>query len=355
MLAFILLFASQDVFAHVKWFTSYDLTEPPRPIFTILTGVHFLAIFLVAIPIMYFSGYADTYLARNPNRLAPILDRGNSWFAPQFFSVMQISVMCFFGALFYLEYKVILTPELKTNHHDSNWVQWLQLAIAFLVVHRKTAFLASIGIVTLYGVAIYRYGIFHLLDYPIFLGVAAYLFIISRHGDRHSALAINILRWFAGITLMWASIEKYAYPEWSFPLLDQKPVLTLGFSKELYMVAAGYIEFVAAFILVTGALASRVASAVLLVFFISAVPIFGEVDAVGHAVIIMVLICLILTPNPTSLPELLPNKSFAEIGKIKVRLFYVALIFFTALFYGGHWLAYGDAKKEAVAHQSHPH
>ena len=29
---------------------------------------------------------------------------------------------------------------------------------------------------------------------------------------------LDVLRWAAGITLMWASIEKWAYPEWSYPL-----------------------------------------------------------------------------------------------------------------------------------------
>ena len=55
--------------------------------------------------------------------------------------------------------------------------------------------------------------------------------------------AIDIVRWTAGITLMWASIEKWAYPEWSYPLLVEHPSMTLGFDPDFFMRAAGAIEF----------------------------------------------------------------------------------------------------------------
>ena len=333
-IAAVLLLSSGEVLAHVKWFAAYDLAKPPRPLFSVLTSTYFLGVFALMVPIMYFSAYADSYLARRANFLNQLLDRGNAWFEHQFFSVMQIGVLVFFGALFVYG-NILLTPELSIDSADRSWVQWVQLGIAVVVLHERIAFLSAIGICVLYGDAIYRYGIFHMLDYPIFLGVAAYIFIVSLFGKRHSPLAINILRVLTGITLMWASIEKYAYPEWTFPILAKNPDLGFGINRELYMVTAGFIEFSTSFLLITGALAGRVATAILLVFFISAIPVFGVVDAIGHAVIIMVLMCMMFTPNPLSLPHKYVENSYADNAKFNVRLFYGSLLLMAGLFYGG--------------------
>jgi hypothetical protein len=48
---------------------------------------------------------------------------------------------------------------------------------------------------------------------------------------------------------MWASIEKWAYPEWSYPLLTLHPGMTFGFTPQFYMQAAGVVEFALAFAL----------------------------------------------------------------------------------------------------------
>ena len=61
--------------------------------------------------------------------------------------------------------------------------------------------------------------------------------------DLFGARPIDLLRWAAGITLMWASIEKWAYPEWSYPLFIEHPGMSLGFTPEFYMRAAGAVEF----------------------------------------------------------------------------------------------------------------
>ena len=67
---------------------------------------------------------------------------------------------------------IILTPELKTN---SNWIGAIQLAIAAGMVSRRTMPLSAIGIFALFDIALWKYGTFHLADYPVFLGVAAYV------------------------------------------------------------------------------------------------------------------------------------------------------------------------------------
>jgi hypothetical protein len=339
-LIFLLGLSSSDVLAHVKWFAPYDLTSSPRSAYFVFTSFHFVLFCTILLPFMSFAGYADHYLVRHSSSLKIALRQSNAWIEPQFFRVMQVGVLAFFTSIFW-HGNVLLTPELNIQATDRKWVEVLQFAIAMAVINRRTAFLSGIGIAVLYALATYRYGVFHLLDYPIFLGVAAYIFIISLFGKSYAGLASNILRIFSGITLMWASIEKFAYPEWSFPILQRHPEISFGLDSELYMIAAGFVEFVAAFLLVTGALASRIASAVLLVFFVSAIPVFGLIDAIGHGLIIAVLISFIFSENRISIPALLPKKTHAQHAMLNVSLFYLALILMTAFFYGGHWLYYG--------------
>jgi uncharacterized membrane protein YphA (DoxX/SURF4 family) len=149
-----------------------------------------------------------------------------------------------------------------------------------------------------------------------------------------------VLRIATGVTLLWASIEKWAYPEWSFMLLTERPGLTLGFDPEFYMVAAGFVEFCAAFLIITGMLSASASAIVLLVFFLSAIQSFGMIDAIGHSVIIIVLVLLTLSANPIAgrfdRRHSLGATAFAHTG-----IFFGALALFMALYYGGHYLSFG--------------
>ena len=99
--------------------------------------------------------------------------------------------------------------------------------------------------------------------------------------------------WAAAITLMWASVEKWAYPEWSFPLLIEHPAMSLGYDPELFMRAAGVVEFTLAFALLWTPLVRRFAAILLAAMFISAIFEFGKIDAIGHTPIIVVLLAII--------------------------------------------------------------
>src|SRR5437870_3500682 len=190
--------------------------------------------------------------------------------------------------------KMILYSELHTH---TEWICWIQLAIAIFALLPRTAMFAGVGIAFLYAYGVHSYGLFHMLDYPIFLGVACYLVIDSLFGHNRRELAHSAMRICTAITLLWASIEKFAFPEWSFLLMTERPGLALGFNLEFYMVAAGFVEFSAAYLLITGMLSARVAAFFLLFFFVSAIVPFGMIDAIGHSVIIVALIVLMLSNN----------------------------------------------------------
>jgi hypothetical protein len=185
---------------------------------------------------------------------------------------------------------ILLTPELKT---DSTLVGLIQLGIAAGMLSRKTMPLSALGIFVLFDIAVWNYDPFHLADYPIFLGVAAYLALTAAQTDFFGIRPIDVLRWAAGVTLMWASIEKWAYPEWSYPLFIQHPGMALGFTPEFFMRAAGAVEFALAFSLLWTPLVRRVGAILLIAMFVSAVPEFGKIDMIGHSLIIVTLLGII--------------------------------------------------------------
>jgi hypothetical protein len=272
--------------AHVKWFSAYNITGQPRglenvlcPDFEFLFGLSILALMcgclcegtVMGAAMMRAMDRATRFLRENTEL---IFRAGTGFF---FISIWAIG-------------GILLTPELKT---DSTVIAAIQLGIAAGMLSRRTMPLSALGIFILFAVGTWNYGIFHLADYPVFLGVAVYLALVGLQRDLFGARPIDVVRWAAGITLMWAAIEKWAYPEWSYPLIVQHPAMTLGFDPDFFMRAAGAIEFALAFALMWTPLVRRVAAIMLTGMFVSAVFEFGKIDLIGHALIIVVLFGII--------------------------------------------------------------
>lgn len=129
-------------------------------------------------------------------------------------------IAAFFIAIFSVG-NVYLTPDLKTPHE---WVSWLQLVIAFCRFWRATMPLAGLSIVVLWVFALRDYELFHLFDYlALGLGVAAYLTLEPLKNEKLRARRFEALRWGLAIALMWSSLEKFAFPDWCYPLVLEKP------------------------------------------------------------------------------------------------------------------------------------
>ena len=325
--------------AHVKWFANYNLVCPPRSLPQITFDAYFLLFCLVVGPLMFAVAFIDRKLVHNRNWLFRKADALTEYSQTHFLTILQIGVCAFFIAAasygFASNQGFILTPELKTNNQ---WVFLFHLIIALLALLQRTVFLSGIGIAILYVHAVSEFGAYHLLDYPIFIGVAAYLIIESLFARPYSLAGMPILRLCTAITLLWAAIEKFAYPQWSLALLSQQPSLTLGFNNEFFMVAAGFVEFCAAYLLITGMLSARVAALVLLFFFVSAIYFYGVIDAIGHAVIIVVLVLLFLSHNPLAVQ--FDSRHIKTTAFIHAGLFFASLFLFIAIYYGGHYLSY---------------
>jgi len=328
--------------AHVKWFVQFDLLCPPREPFSVMMSRYFLGFAAVVLPLMFAVAYVDQrttghgLLARvGLKRIALGLEPAFAFVARHAPAIIRYAAALFFFILF-VTGSFILTPELKTQ---TEWVRWLQLAVALLLLTQRSAWLGALGVAVLYGKAVADYGLFHMLDYPIFPGVAIYILMWSLWDKRTDVLADAVLRGFTSITLLWAGIEKFAYPEWSFPLLAEKPALTFGFNPEFYMVAAGFVEFCAAYLLISGRLASRAAAFVLLLLFVSAIVPFGAIDALGHSVIIVVLVVLSAGSNNPAAPHL-EWRSPGDTAFAHTCVFLAVLILLIGAYYGGHFLSF---------------
>ncbi len=320
-------FTFQQASAHVKWFCAYDVAGQPRglenilcPNFEELVG---LAIFFLI---------AGCIIEQTPlgEPLLRSLDRVTSWVRSHTELLFRVVVGCFFVALWVLG-GVLLTPELKTA---SPLIPWLQLAMAACLISRRTVPLTAAGICMLYVIAVWNYGVFHLADYPIFLGIAAYLTLTALEKDLFGMRPLDVVRWAAGITLMWASIEKWAYPEWSFPLFIQHPAVTMGFEPEFFMRAAGVVEFALAFALLWTPLVRRFAAIILAAMFVSAIVEFGVIDAIGHSCIIVVLVAIVADDARV------PNLRLRQLA-LAPACFAVALAATLAVYYVLHTVLFG--------------
>lgn len=289
---FVWVLGTRAASAHVKWFCAYDAAGQPRGLENVLCQ-DFELLLGVAV-LWFFSGCVvertslGELTARSLNRFTDGLRLHNE--------VMIRAVCGFFFISLWAIGGIILTPELKTT---SAWVGPLQIAIAAGLLSRRTMPLSAAGIVVLFGLAMRDYGTFHLADYPIFLGLAAYLALTGLQKNLFGVSPLDVVRYATAVTLMWASIEKWAYPEWSFPLLIEHPGITLGFDSEFYMRAAGMVEFTLAFALAWTPLVRRIAAAMLLGMFISACFEFGKLDVIGHSAIVVVLVAILSDNRPT--------------------------------------------------------
>jgi hypothetical protein len=287
--SFVCLFVAgfaTEASAHVKWFCAFNVAGQPRGLENVLCAdfeglVGLAVLFLIFGCLVDGTAFGDALL-RALNRVTSLIQSNHE--------ILIRAVGGFFFVTLWNLQGIMLTPELKTT---SVWIPWLQLAIAAGLIWRRTMPLSGLGIVVLFALAVRDYGVFQLADYPVFLGLAAYLALVGLQRDLFGARPLDVVRYAAAITLMWASIEKWAYPEWSFPLFIEHPAVTMGVDGEFFMRAAGVIEFTLAFSLLWTPLVRRVSAIILAAMFIAATFEFGRLDVIGHAPIVVVLLAIV--------------------------------------------------------------
>ncbi len=179
-------------------------------------------------------------------------------------------------------------------------------------------------------------------DYVFFLGVAAYLAATSVGSPRILRMRVPVLCASLAFSLAWTAVEKFVYPQWTAQILVEHPNLTLGFSLPLVIVIAGFVEFSLSFFLVIGRGLLRLGAAVFMLVFISAIPEFGHLDAVGHIPIVGILgvVCL-RGASPLQDALRLSGRGAARDAGAACLLYMASLAGLFALYYGLQWSEYG--------------
>lgn len=326
--------------AHVKWFAPFDIASPPRPFTETLTTPWFWL--AVAIAVLVFAmtvavertAFADRVLAAMDHAAKPLWNRADDF--------VRATTAAFFIAIFVIG-DVYLTPDLKTH---SQWVSWAQLFIAAGLFSRRTMWLSGIGILALWSTALHEYQLFHLLDYLVLgVGVAAYLVLFSLDESSWRARRFTLLRWAIAITLMRSSLEKFAYPEWFYPLAQEKPFLTLGMPADVFLPMAGVVEFVLGLGLIWTPIVRRLSAIALLIVFNAAVLPFGRMDLVGHSLLIMMLV--IATVEPAGDGQFAPAFRRAIVGA--PIGFIVALALLAPTYWNLHEVLYGRERPAQIS------
>jgi hypothetical protein len=312
--------------AHVKWFAHYDVAQQPIALkYVFVPQYAYLALLsittLVVGALIELTPVGEAML-RVLDRVTSVLERNTE--------LMFRAGCAFFFIAIWSAGNIILTPEL---HSRSAVIGAIQLMIALGMLWRSTMPLSGLGIAVLYGIGVWKYGIFHMADYPIFLGIAAYIALKGLQRDFFGIRPIDVARWGAGITLLWASIEKWAYPEWSYPLFGTHQNLSMGLGPDFFMRAAGWVEFALAFSLIWTPLVRRVGAIILTGMFVGAVFGFGKIDLIGHSLIVVVLLAIAADSSRTS--ELVRYPWLMPVGISN------ALVIVLGLYYGVHSLIYG--------------
>ena len=318
--------------AHVKWFAPYIVGAAPQPIGETLanvwfwTGLALVLAFFAATRLVEASSAGEAVLKRLDALTDPLWHRLDDF--------IRVVIAAFFVAIFAVG-GVYLTPDLKT---PAEWVSWTQLLIAGLIFSRKTQPLAAVGIIGLWLLALRDYDVFHLLDYlALGVGVAGYLVLEASDNPQWRKHRLEVLRWGVAIALMWSSLEKFAYPDWFYPLVDEKPFLTFGMPRDMFIPMAGVAEFTMGFGLLWTPLVRRLSAIALFVIFTAAVYPFGRVDLIGHALIMAVIVAIAAdhTRDIRPLPRLKSSLAGVPAGLAS------ALLVIGGLYWGLHGAIYG--------------
>jgi hypothetical protein len=319
--------------AHVKWFINCNVSDDPLPPYAVFTTTffQFLALFILLF-------YVACMVERTAfgSILSRVLDRCTASLHGRADELLRAAAAVSF-ALLWADGSVILTPELKGSGTS---LSAIQLLIPIYMFSRATLPAAGAGIIVLYGYGVAAYGLFHMLDYPVFVGLGIYFILSVSHDVRLLAFRCLVLRWTVALSLLWPSMEKFVYPSWVAAIAIVHPELTVGFPVATVVTAAGIVEFGLSFALFWTPLARRLAALALMLLLTSATFDFGKVDGIGHLMIVAILLVIFADPEGKPLrchPALAPLVSSATL---------LATIF---LYVGGHALYYASRGSALVS------
>jgi hypothetical protein len=318
--------------AHVKWFVNCNVSDDPLPAQAVVTPTFLL--FFTAFLVLLCLGCVAERTAPGVN-LSQLLDRYTEPLHRRADDLLR-SVAAVSFALLWADGGLIITPELKAS---SIWLSAIQLLIPIFMFGRATLPAAGAGIIVLYGYGVAAYGLFHMLDYPVFVGLGVFFALSVAQNAELLAFRFDFLRWTVSLSLLWPSIEKFVYPGWVAPIAITHPEITLGFDVAIVVTAAGVVEFGLSFALFWTPLVRRLAALVFIAVLTAATFDFGKVDGIGHLMIIAILIVVFAHPGGRS------NRRHPALAPLAAGMTLAAVIL---LYTGGHALYYGPKSASLI-------
>lgn len=321
---------AMPAFAHVKWFVEFDISDPPTAIQSLLINPVFWGLFGLALLGVVIGAYIDTVWSK---KTFFSLWR---WFPKDhkdlLINITRLGAGIFFVAIWIVG-GVILTPELIS---DFPYLELIQLLTAFFLLFNVTLVLSAAGIVFLYAYGVYEYGLFHMLDYVFFVGLAIFL-VAHQFSWWSRSKRLVLVTAFVSFAFMWSALEKIAYPMWFDPFLDQYPFLLMGFERNFFMLSAALVEFTLFYMLFVCRNGKPLIALAANLLIISGNIYFGKVDALGHFVANVLLVVIMLANHPFYQPDQVIT--WKRTTKITVG-FILSAILLCAAYYGLHWYSY---------------
>lgn len=281
--------------AHVKWFADFSYSGKPNSPEDLFTPAFFwlTVLSMVVIAVMVL---VEEWLGHKP-----WVRRIDAWLRSKQGSTEAILRLGMGAALLWdWQAGTLLAPELTFSNES---VLWMEFTCAFLLIFKKTVPLAGGLLFVLYGAAISKFGLFHMLDYLMYPGIGAYFILNAVPSDPVKRMALPLVYATVGFCLIWLGIEKLVYPEWAAMLLERHPVLALGFEHRFFVQGAAFVEMSLGFMIMACVQQRLLAITITIVFFLTTL-VFGRQEVVGHTVIHAVLIVFLIAGSGRAVPPL---------------------------------------------------
>lgn len=270
------LLVSPEAFAHVKWFSNFSYDQAPIS-FSEISQPSALILILLSVVTVSFFVVCDRWLeAWGPyNRLNHFL----ASYGNRATGILRI----FTGASLLLAWQAdsMIAPELLIHGQAAGWFQF---ALILLLLLGVTTPLAGAGMIALYFYAMTQYGVFHLMDYAVYLGIGYFLLVSNSKSKSLRESRVPALYLGLGFSLCWAALEKIFYPMWGLEVLQQAPALTMGLDPAFFLLSCAFVEFSLGYLLLIGLLSRPLALIITLTFF-TTTAFFGKTEVVGHTLL----------------------------------------------------------------------
>lgn len=326
--------------AHIKWFVEFNVSDPPQSLVQIHEKIYYRTLLVLSAWGILFALLLDSLLFKYLKNYS-LADKLFPDYEDVALNIARIGTGVFFIVL-WLVSGIILTPDLVT---DAGYIPYVQLLIAFSVLFKRGLVVAGGGILFLYFYAMTEYGVFHLLDYVLILGLALYLILSGLNHQYWEKWRLPILYYGLIFSFLWSAVEKIAYPYWFYPFLEKHPFIMMGLDMDFFIACAAFAEFVLFFLLLISNNGTILLAFAINLLITAGNLYFGKVDAIGHFptnfILLIILLKGPLPASPLTRWITCPPANSSYLIAVKGTFLYVlAIPLFVTFYYSLHWVLY---------------